>query len=245
VIQGVRPARPRRFVLVSSLGVHASGGLRAGDVLDEDCPLDPEPHLRDAYTYSKLAQEQAARKACRAGGLPLVVIRPGVIYGPGRDCLSSRVGLRVGGLFVRMGGRQRLPYTFVDNCADALVLAGTVPGVAGEAFNIVDDNPPTGRELLRRYQAVVSPVHGVAVPGWAIGSLSLACEWYHRWSRGLVPAVITPYKSRALWNPLCYSNAKAKARLGWRPLVNFDQGLEQTFAWLRQQHDRAEQALRN
>ena len=43
-----------RFVLVSSLGVYGTAGLRPGDVLDESCPLDAEPHRRDPYSFSKV-----------------------------------------------------------------------------------------------------------------------------------------------------------------------------------------------
>src|SRR5262249_37555431 len=42
-----------RVVLVSSLGVYGTGHLRAGDVVTERCPLDPRPHLRDGYSFSK------------------------------------------------------------------------------------------------------------------------------------------------------------------------------------------------
>jgi nucleoside-diphosphate-sugar epimerase len=235
LIGAASDGRVGRFVLVSSLGVYGTGHLRKWDVLDEGCPLDPQPHRRDPYTYSKVTQEQVAWEAHRAGRLPLVVVRPGVIYGPTRDCLTGRVGLQLGGLLVRMGGRQRLPYTYVDNCARAVELAGTVPGVEGEAFNVVDDDAPTARDLARQYRSAVGRGRGVAVPGWAIAPLSALCEWYHRWSGGQLPAVLTRYKSRATWLPLRYSNAKAKAVLGWAPETDFARGLDQTFAWLRRQ----------
>ena len=51
---------------------------------------------------------------------------------------------------------------------------------------------------------------------------------------GQIPAVLTPYKSNAAWKPLRYSNAKAKAQLGWTPEVNLEEGLQRTFAWLRE-----------
>jgi nucleoside-diphosphate-sugar epimerase len=225
----------RRFVLVSSLAVYGTRKLQAGDVLNERCPLDPEPHRREPYTYSKVAQEGVAWQAHRERGLPLAVVRPGVIYGPGRDCLSGRVGLQVGRWLIRMGGGAPLPYTFVDNCAAAVRLAGTTPGVEGEAFNIIDDDPPTARELLRKYRSAVRPVRGVTIPNWAIAPLSALCEWYHRHSRGQLPAVLTRYKSRAMWLPLRYDNSKAKAVLGWAPQTDFTTGLGQTFAWLKQQ----------
>jgi nucleoside-diphosphate-sugar epimerase len=236
LLEGIRLAGGvGRLVLVSSLAVYGTGHLRAGDVLDETCPLDPEPHRRDPYTYSKVAQERVAWQAARQGGPPLAVVRPGVIYGPGRECLGNRVGLTVGRFLVRMGGRRPLPYTFVDNCARAVLLAATAAGAEGEAFNVVDDDPPTARQLVRQYRAQVGRVRGVTVPRCAVGLLSGLCEWYHGWSGGQLPAVLTRYKSAALWKPLRYSNAKAKAVLGWAPETDFAAGLRDTFAWLRQQ----------
>jgi nucleoside-diphosphate-sugar epimerase len=231
-----------RFVLVSSLAVYGTNELRPGDLLDEQCPLDPQPHLRDPYTYSKVAQEQVAWDAHRAGKLSLVVVRPGVIYGPGRDCLTSRVGLRVGNVMVKMGGKQPLPYTHVENCAQAVALAGTTAGIEGEVFNIVDDDPPTSRELLKQYRRRVKRLRVLPVWHSAINPLSRLCEWYARWSDGQLPAILTRYKSLAQWKPLQYSSAKAKTRLGWQPQVTFAEGLEQTFAWLRQEQQASKQA---
>jgi nucleoside-diphosphate-sugar epimerase len=50
----------RRFVLVSSLGVYGPQKLRRNATVDESCPVDEAPHLRDAYTYSKVVQEEVA-----------------------------------------------------------------------------------------------------------------------------------------------------------------------------------------
>ena len=219
-----------RLVLVSSLGVYGTGHLRAGQALDETCPLDPEPHRRDPYTYSKVAQERAAWSALAAGTVPLVVVRPSVIYGPGRDPITGRVGLRLGGFLLGMGGRHRLPYIYVDNCAEGVALAATAPapGVEGEAFDLVDDELPTGRQVLRAHRRAVGGVRAVWVPRPAIGALSRFSQWYHRASRGQLPAVLTPYKSDAQWKPLRYPNAKAKRWLGWSPAVGLAEGMKRT-----------------
>jgi nucleoside-diphosphate-sugar epimerase len=235
LLEAAARAGVRRFVLVSSLGVYGIGHLRPGDLLDEECPLDPEPHRRDPYSYSKVAQEEAAWAAHGRGLIPLVVVRPGVIYGPGRDCLSARVGLRFGGLLIRMGGRQLLPYTFVENCADGVLRAGTAPGVEGRAFNLLDDDLPSGRELLRQYRTTVGRLRTLPVPQWAIGALSGLCEWYHHFSKGQVPAVFTRYKSSAQWKSLRYSNARAKSELGWLARIPFPEGLRLTLDSLRLQ----------
>ena len=227
LIAQARRAKVSRLVLVSSIAVHGVSRLRRHSVVDESCPLDPEPHRRDAYTFSKIEQERVAWEAHHRGDVSLSVVRPGVIYGPGRDVLSSRVGLQLANVLIKMGN-QRLPYTFVDNCAGAIVLAGTAPNAAGEAFNVIDDAPPTGSQLVAECRRRGKRLRVVRVPGPAIRPLSWVCEQYHRWSHGQLPAVLTPYKSAAQWKPLRYSNAKAKSILGWQPRVGFEEGLRAT-----------------
>src|SRR5206468_1109359 len=125
----------------------------------------------------------------------------------------------------------------VENCARAIALAGTRSDVVGQAFNVVDDEPPTGRALLKQYRRSLGGVRSVTIPGWFVPVLSGWCEWYHRKSRGQLPAVLTRYKSRAMWSRLTYSNDRAKALLGWRPEKNFVEGLRETFAWLARRRD--------
>ena len=218
----------KRFVLVSSLGVYGTQSLRRGGTLDETVPVDPHPERRDPYTFSKIRQEQAAREEADRLGLSLVIVRPGVIYGPGRSLLTSRVGLTVGSLLLRMGGGHRLPYTYVENCAQAICLAGTTPGVDGEIFNVIDDETPTGRQLDRLARQHRHIRHSLWIPQCAVTPLWALYAWYARKSEGQLPEVLNAYRSQALWKPLRYSNEKVRRRLNWRPRVSTEMGLSAT-----------------
>lgn len=218
----------RRFVLISSLGVYGTAGLPRRARVDEETPLDPQPHRRDPYTYSKIVQEQAAWDAYCERGLPLVVIRPGVIFGPGRGVLSGRVGLPFGSWLVRMGGRQTLPYTYVENCAAAIRQAGLLAGIEGQAFNVVDDDLPTAAALLRRLRRCGQRPRTIPIPSWGVGPLSGVYEWYSKKSGGQLPPVLTRYRSDSLWKPLRYSNEKAKTQLRWLPQVPFPEAFERS-----------------
>ncbi len=230
LVEAVRRRPVERFVLVSSVAVLATAQIPRHGVFDEQAPLEPRPQDRDPYCYSKVIQERVCWEAHRGGRLPLVVVRPGVLYGPGREGLGTRVGLRFGNVMLRMGGRQRLPYVYVDNAAQGVLLAGTAPGVVGESFNLLDDELPTGRQMIRAYRRARGRLWVLAFPHWTIGPLSGFCEWYHRWSRGQLPAVLTRPISDALWKPVRYDNGRAKTRLGWRPEVGLAEGLARTFA---------------
>src|SRR5438874_10787523 len=144
---------PKRFVNVSSFAVYSNLGLRRGALLDENCPLEDEPQKRfDAYGFGKLKQEELVREYGEKYKLPYVILRPGYVFGPGKTELNGRVGINTFGFFIQIGGSHILPLTFVDNCAEAIVLAGLKAGVDGEVLTVVDDDVLTSVQFLRKYK---------------------------------------------------------------------------------------------
>ena len=122
-------------------------------------------------------------------GLPYTIVRPGIVIGPGKKAIPGFVGIDTFGFFMHMGGGSRLPLTYVDNCADAIVLAGLVPGIEGEAFNVVDDELPTSRAFLRMYKRQVRRFWSVPVPYAAVYGLCALWERYAGRSAGQLPPV--------------------------------------------------------
>jgi nucleoside-diphosphate-sugar epimerase len=218
--------QPKRFVNVSSFAVYSNLNLKRGALLDETCPLEDAPQERfDAYCFGKLKQEELVRQYGERQRLPYVIVRPGAVFGPGKRDLSGRVGIDTFGFFIHVGGSNILPLTFVDNCAEAIVLAGLKPGVDGETFNVVDDEPLTSRQLLTAYKKTVKPFSSICVPYFAAHSLCLAWEKYSQWSKGQLPPAFNRRRCAAEWKGNRYSNQKLKERLGWKPKVRMDQAL--------------------
>lgn len=213
-------ATPRRFVNVSSFAVYSNLRLGRGAVLDESCPLEDAPQARyDAYGFGKLKQDQIVMEYGARHQLPYVILRPGMVFGPGKPALSGRVGIDTFGVFLHMGGSKNLPMTFVDNCAEAIVLAGLKPGVDGEVFNVVDDDPLTSRQFLRLYKRNVRRFLSVPVPYSVARLLCALWEKYSAWSQGQLPPVFNRRRCSAEWKGNRYSNARLKQRLGWQPRV--------------------------
>jgi nucleoside-diphosphate-sugar epimerase len=228
----VAAARPIRVVLVSSFAVYGMAGVAEGTTVTEETPLEPHPEWRDLYSHVKRRQEELFWEYRQRHGLPLTVLRPGVIYGPTGPAMSNRVGLSLFGLFLHLGRRNLLPLTYVDNCADALVTAAESPAAVGEVYNVVDDDLPTARQYLERYRREVKPQRVVSLPLFATRLMSRAVAWYHRHSRGQLPAIFTPYKTDSMWRSFRYDNRKLKS-IGWRPAIETDEGMRRTFAALR------------
>src|SRR5436853_4414343 len=106
----LRFTKPKRFVNVSSFAVHSNLALKRGALLDETCALEDAPQERfDAYGFGKLKQEELVKEYGRKRNLPYVIIRPGAVFGPGKQALSGRVGINTFGFFVHLGGSNLLP----------------------------------------------------------------------------------------------------------------------------------------
>lgn len=225
-------AATTRMVQVSSFSVYGPTQMRRGALLDEGSPLEPHPERRDHYSHSKLRQEQLFWEYRDRSGLQLTVLRPGVIYGPGGVSMSSRVGLDLFGLFLFMGGNNMLPLTYVDNCAEAIAVAGRSDQAIGQVYNVVDDDLPTCREYLDAYQKQVRRLRRVRLPYPGIWAMSKLVQWYHGHSKGQLPDIFTPYKSASTWGGNRFTNDKLKG-IGWRQIVPTADGMRGTFASLR------------
>jgi nucleoside-diphosphate-sugar epimerase len=223
-----------RVVLVSSFGVYGVVPLGRGAQVDEQTPLEDHPQLRDTYSHSKLRQEQLFWDYQRKAGFELVVLRPGVIYGPGGGAFSNRVGLQIGPVFFHLGGSNLLPLAYVVNCAEAIVVAGTHPDSAGQVYNVHDDELPTASQYLRAYKRHVKWLRSIRLPYFMTRMLAWLLETYNRRSQGQLPAIITRYKAAAAWGGNRFSNAKLRA-IGWRQLVATPDAMTQTFEYLRGQ----------
>ena len=218
---------PERFVNVSSAAVYSNLHLKRKQLIAESCALEDAPQERfDAYCFGKLKQEELVKEYGKKFGLPFVILRPGMVFGPGKAQLSGRVGINTFGFFLHMGGSNRLPMTFVDNCAEAIVLAGLTPGVHGEVFNVVDDESLSSRQFLKAYRRRVKPFFSVPVPYPLAYCLCGVWERYSRWSQGQLPPVFNSRRCAAEWKGNRFSNEKLHQLLGWRPRVGIREGME-------------------
>src|SRR5215472_4602357 len=223
---GSRQGCLKRFVNVGSFTVYSNGGKPQGRLLDESCPVEKHPQLRgDAYTFAKAKQDELVAEYSRRFATPCVIVRPGYVIGPGNPGMSGRVGVGTFGMFLHLGGSNAVPFTYVDNCADAIALAGVKPGVDGEIFNIVDDDLPSSREFLRMYKRDVKPFRSIYLPHVLSYALCLLWERYSAWSEGQLPPAFNRRIWHAYWKKTRYSNQKAKARLGWKPKVPMAEAL--------------------
>src|SRR5262245_37397940 len=229
----------RRFVNISSFTVYSNLGTR-GRLLDESGEVEARAHVRgDAYSFAKIKQEALVTEYGRRFGIPCVTVRPGYVYGPGKAAITGRVGIGTFGVFLHLGGGNTIPFTYVENCAEAIWLAGVTPGVEGEVFNVVDDDLPSSRQFLRLYKRHVRRFTSLYVPHALSYALCRLWEGYSSWSHGQLPGVYNRWLWHAYWKKTHYTNRRAKALLGWSPSVPTAEGLARYFAACRRGGSRA------
>lgn len=229
VIRSAVAANVKRIVHISSLSVYAVP--YDGVTITEDAPYESEADSRGGYSRSKLAADRVALDAARRGA-PLVVLRPGLLYGPGKRPPVARQSFGVGGVKLLLAtAHYTLPLTFVDNVADAVLLAARCDAAVGEAFTIVDDNIRQA-DYLALYRAASGETwRAFFLPVGAVALAALAAERTLRLLRRRSP--VTYHQVRRTTRSARFDCSRAERVLGWRPNVSIAEGLRRVFASLQ------------
>lgn len=130
-------------------------GAGAGTIT-EDTPLDPAIDRRDYYARAKAAAEQVLLELHHTKGLPLVIVRPGIVIGDGGNPFHWGVGYwrSEGACEVWGDGRNPLPFVLVDDVAAALELCMEKPGIDGRSYNLIDAPLISARDYIDTLQKV-------------------------------------------------------------------------------------------
>ena len=217
----------RRFVHTSTVGVH---GDVAHPPADETAPIAPG----DVYQATKAEAEALALAFHRRRGLPVTVVRPGAIYGPGETRLLKLFRAIARGRYAIVGsGRAFYHPVYIDDLVAGFLLALERPEAVGEAFILAGPRHVTQSQLAaviaRHTGGRVLPFRVPAAPlWWAAALCELAC----------IPFGIEPPLHRrrvAFWTKSrAFSIEKARRLLGYAPAVDLDEGVARTAASYRQ-----------
>jgi nucleoside-diphosphate-sugar epimerase len=204
------------------VGVHGSVSEEAPAT--EDAPFHPG----DIYQETKLEGEQVALQTAERAGIPLTVVRPGPIYGPGDKRLFKLIGGVARKRFRLLGdGSPRFQMVYVDDLTRGLRLAARAPIAVGRTYILAGDEAPTLKELVHEIASVAhvgSPRFRLPVwPFWLAGAM---CEAV------CVPLGIEPpiFRRRVKFftSNRWFDISRARTELGFVPRVSLRDGLRRT-----------------
>jgi nucleoside-diphosphate-sugar epimerase len=228
VCRAAMGARVQRVVHMSSSSVY---GNAARGPIDETFPLAPLP---DPYPVTKAEGDRLVQQLAAADGLPAVILRPDQIFGPGDRLHFARMADRVrsGRSIVVGSGRNFVPFVYVSDVVQALLLALDHPARIGQAYNISTDRPLTQQGFLDAIarELAVPPPH-VHVPYRAL----YAAGWLAERTAHLVGRTNRPPITRLgvsfLGSHVRIAVDKARRELGYTPQVPLKEAVQRTVDW--------------
>jgi nucleoside-diphosphate-sugar epimerase len=205
--------------------VHQSSSAVFGAVKQMPVTTETIPKPVEAYGAAKLESERVVRAACDPAGVPLTIVRPRTILGPGR--------LGIFGIFFKWivenrrvpvigGGNELFQYVHADDLMDMYMIAldQGKPGV----YNVGTDRYNTWREAydnLIAFAGSTSKVVGLNRP------LTKNVLRVLDWTR-LSP--LGPYHYN-VYGKAFYFDVQPLLAMGWKPRYSNDEALRETFTW--------------
>ena len=228
VCRAALSAGVERLVHMSSSSVY---GIGHGRPVDEDSPLRP---FSDPYPISKAEGDFLVQRSIREAGLPAVIIRPDQIFGPGDALHFGAIADRLlAGTAVIVGsGRNRVPWVYVSDVVDGLLLALDHPRAVGHAYNITNDQPLTQLELMNTIAAEVG-AHPrlVHVPQAVLSAAGHGAELLARLTRSRRRPPVTRLGVAFIGTDTRHDISRARKELGYAPRVPLREGIRRAAAW--------------
>ncbi|HSH75775.1 MAG TPA: NAD-dependent epimerase/dehydratase family protein [Longimicrobiales bacterium] len=216
----------RRFVHCSTVGVF--GAL-------ETLPADENTVCRPEFAYerTKLAGEGVLLAAHREHGLPVTILRPAWVYGPGCPRTERLFrSIRKGRFVVAGDGGSFRHSVYIRDMTDAFERAAHADAAIGEVIIVADDEAVTIRRLVDEIASITGTAPPRSVPYW----LLLSAGWTAERLFGLVSKE-PPLSTRSLRffsGNTSFDTGRAHRLLGFEPEYGIHRGLRETFDILEQ-----------
>lgn len=216
-----------RFIHVSTSDVF--GLPRPGEVLTEATPMR---QWGEPYPDSKIEGEQWLWRFHRERGIPLSVVYPGWVYGPGDRAFFPALAAAIRDRSMMFWRRRVwLPWVYIDNLADACMVVANHPDALGEGFLAYDgDDGPTLQEVSAAIAMAIGcppPRRHVPLP-----IARIAARLAQRYARG--EPLLRTVDVKAFGHEWRFSNAKLRS-LGWTPRVATIDGMRAAIDALRKE----------
>jgi nucleoside-diphosphate-sugar epimerase len=218
-----------RFIYCSSVSVFGFPSLLP---IDESFPYQPVV----AYGVSKMESEILVRDYGSKYGLPWVIVRPVITYGPGdkNGFLTKLIRLVSNRLCPLIGsGNNRVHLCYIEDTTRGLLLAMRDKAL-GRDYIIAGRNPVTIRDLAGSIEKTLqNRALRLRIPIWLGKLTGSAIETWYK-SMGLEDSPpIDRHKVDMVAKDRCYDISRAEKELGFTPQVDYAEGFEKTINWLK------------
>jgi nucleoside-diphosphate-sugar epimerase len=185
-------------------------------------PPDPEADRRADYARAKALCDRLLLDLRAREGLPVCILRPGLVVGEGGSPFHSGLGMFNNDQHC-IGwndGRNPLPFVLVEDVAEAILLAAGAEGVDGRCYNLVGEVRMSARDYVAALAlALGRPLRFHPKRADALWAAELG-KWLVKRAGGRAPPL--PSRRDLLSRGLSarFDCADAQRDLGWRPVAD-------------------------
>ena len=219
-----------KFIHVSTTDVYGHPDRAA----DEQTPY----RLRGwPYGDTKIRGEQLVWDYHHRHGLPVTIVRPAAVYGPrSTTFVGEIVKLLQQGAMVHIGSnKQSAGLAYVTNVVDLMLLAADADASIGQAYNASDASAVSWRTYVNRLADIIGTARPrIAIPHRVAYGLGWAMEKSYKLVGVRQRPLLTRMAVELFATNQDFPIDKARATLGYQPRVDFDEGMKEVAAWLRQ-----------
>jgi nucleoside-diphosphate-sugar epimerase len=231
VCKAALAAGVRRIVYTSSWTVY---GMDLGKAVDESFPLHPFP---DVYTETKAEAEKVIQAYYTRDHLPAVVVRAGTMFGPGDRVNFARMAdrLRAGKAIIIGSGRNAVPFVYVSDVVDGMILAAANDQAVGQAYNLSTDQPVTQEQLWKAIAVEIgAQPPRLRVPYFPLLWLATIAEKAVKADDPSRQPLVTRLGVKLFGSENRQVIDKARRELGYSPRVPVLDGVRLTAKWYNQ-----------
>ena len=220
VLEACIKQNPKCLIFTSTTGVLGPTGERPAQETD---PYNPQTN----YEKSKCEAERLVLEYHKKFNLPVVILRPTMIYGPDERWLKvfkqAQKGIPIIG-----EGKNHWHLVYVDDVVEALELAMLKEAGRGETFHIADNQAYPYRQVYRIMRKVLGLEEVTKhIPIWLANSFALFNEVSGK-LQGKRPILIRAHIERLI-RERSLDISKAKTQLGYNPKYDLETGFQKTF----------------
>ena len=187
------------------------------------------------YSKTKAMAEHYLLDKYKKDRFPVIIIRPGNVYGPGakRWVLRLLQAIKKNRIALIDGGKGIFLHTYIDNLVDALLAAMKEPRVIGEMIDVTDGDNNTS---WGKYLISLAKMTGKTNIKWNLSKKTvlllskLAMISYRLFK---IEPLVTPMAVEVFTNQQKVSIEKARYLLGYKPKIDYQEGMKQIEKWLR------------
>ena len=196
-----------------------------------------EPFCHHLYGQTKKKAEKIVRQF-QNKGLPITIVRPVITYGPGDNGMVYKlINMINKNRYLTVGnGQNRVHLCYIDDLINGFLLVLNNKKAFGQTYCFCGPRPITINDLVKIISNLLNKrVSAIHIPRFIAKIIAWWMELIYKILSLKGEPLINIKKIETMTVDRCFDYKKAKKDLGYKPIIDYQEGLEKTIAWFEKE----------